>query len=352
MSQAVADAIEANALRMISDGIPYRDLLFLKTDIASLNRWCQRWVTLSEEYEAFAEASLKQGARLTAGEHLWRAALCCHFGQGILMDVDAAEKRAADVRKQQLFARAAPLLHPALVHVDIPFEGGSLPGYLRLPAVERPAACMVVFGGLDTTKEDALELTNYFVAREIAVLTFDGPGQGEVFHRLKLRLDYEATVSAAIDFLCHRPEIDADRVGVLGRSTGGHWALKSAATDPRVKVTIAWGLIYHLKHFDLLSSSFQMRFMRAAGIDDVVEAAAFFARYDLEGFIERIRCPLMVVQGGKDPLAPPDSLDLIRRAVVSPIKTLFFAGSTHCAHDRAHLTKPAMADFARRHLLS
>ena len=352
MNQAVADAIEANAMRMISDGIPYRDLFFLKTDIVSLDRWCQRWVALSEEYEAFAEASLKQGAWLTAGEHLWRAALCCHFGQGTLMDVGTAEKRAADVRKQQLFARAAPLLHPALVRVDIPFEGGSLPGYLRLPAVEGPAACMVVFGGLDTTKEDALELTNYFVARGIAVLTFDGPGQGEVFHRLKLRLDYESAVSAAIDFLHHRPEINADRIGVLGRSTGGHWALKSAATDPRVKVAIAWGLIYHLKHFDLLSSSFQKRFMRAAGIDDVAEAATFFGHYDLDGFVRSIRAPLMVVQGGKDPLAPPDSLDLLQRAATNPIETLFYPDSGHCAHDRAHLTKPAMADFARRHLLS
>lgn len=352
MNQAVADAIEANEMRMVSDGIPYRDLHFLKTDIVDLKYWCERWVALSAEYEALAESSLAQGAHLTAGEHLWRAALCCHFGQGILMDVGASEKRAADIRKQQLFARAAPLLLPALQRVEIPFESGFLPGYLRVPQVERPAACMVIFGGLDTTKEDALELTNYFVARGIAVLAFDGPGQGEVFHRLKLRLDYEAAVSAAIDFLHHRPEIDADRIGVLGRSTGGHWACKAAATDSRVKVAIAWGLIYHLKHFDTLSCSFQKRFMRAAGIESAAEATAFFARYDLGGFAERIRCPLMVVQGERDPLAPPDSLDLLQRAVASPIEALFFPDSGHCAHDRAHLSKPAMSDFARRHLLS
>jgi 2,6-dihydroxypseudooxynicotine hydrolase len=351
MSQAVADTIEANAMRMVSDGIPYRDLLFLKTDIADPDRWCQRWVALSEEYEALAEGSLEQGSRLTAGEHLWRAALCCHFGQGILMDVGAAEKRAADVRKQQLFARAAPLLQPALLRVEIPFENMSLPGYLRVPPVKRPAACMVVFGGLDTTKEDALDLTNYFAVRGIATLTFDGPGQGEVFHRLKLRLDYEAAVSAAIDFLCSRCEIDAQHIGILGRSTGGHWACKTAATDSRVKVAIAWGLIYHLKHFDTLSASFQKRFMRAAGIDSVADAAALFAGYDLQGFAEKIRCPLMVVQGAKDPLASTDSLDLLRRAVARPAKTLLFPDSGHCAHDQAHLAKPAMADFACQHLL-
>jgi len=350
MDDAVASTIDTNAARMISDGIPYADLEYLKRDIGSLDHWCARWVALSATYEGLAGQALERGATLTAGEHLWRAALSCHFGQGILMEISAEEKHATDLRKQQLFQRAAPLFHPPAQRIAFAFEDGVLPGFLRIPLVARPAPCMVIFGGLDTTKEDAFELTTYFIARGIAVLTFDGPGQGEVFHRLRMRLDYEQAVSAAIDYACTRPEINENAIGVLGRSTGGHWACKAAATDRRVRVAIAWGLIYHLKNFGSLSPYIQKRFLRAASLSSMDEARTFFGGYDLKGYTDRIRCPLLVVQGGRDPIAPANSIELLKAAVRGPLEIMAYPESGHCAHDRAHLAKPAMADFAATHL--
>lgn len=350
MDAAVVDAIEANAMRMVSDGIPYRDLDFLKKDISDLRSWCSRWISLSKEYENLACDALDKSGTLTAGERFWRAALCCHFGQGILMDIGAEEKLLADRRKQQLFARGAPLLQPYCEPVDIVFEKSVLPGYLRLPSGAGSFPCVILFGGLDTTKEDAFELSSYFVARNIATLTFDGPGQGEVFHRMKMRLDYEKAVSAAITYACTRPEIDKDRIGILGRSTGGHWACKAAATDSRVKIAIAWGLIYHLRDFDRLSSSLQKRFMRAASMTSLTEARGFFNAFDLDGYAERIDVPLLVVQGGKDPIAPRNSVTKLREKVRGSMDAILYADSGHCAHDMAHLFKPAMADFAERHL--
>lgn len=350
MEVAVAGAIDANAMRMISDGIPYRDLDFLKRDITDLRDWCARWIVLSQEYEVSANKAFERGGRLTAGELLWRAALCCHFGQGILMEIGAEEKLQADQRKQRLFARGAALLQPHCEPVTIPFEETTLPGYLRMPSGAGPFPCVILFGGLDTTKEDAFELSNHFVARGMATLTFDGPGQGEVFHRMKMRLDYENAVSAAITFACTRPDINHDRIGILGRSTGGHWACKAAATDPRVKVAVAWGLIYHLRDFDSLSVSLQKRFMRAASMTSLAEASAFFKGFDLDGYAERINVPLLIVQGGQDPIAPADSVTRLQQKARGPVEVILYDDSGHCAHDRAHLFKPAMADFCRSHL--
>lgn len=350
MEAAVVSAIDANAMRMVSDGIPYRDLDFLKRDITNIKDWCARWIVLSQEYEAQAQDALDKGGHLTAGERFWRAALCCHFGQGILMEIGAEEKFQADQRKQHLFARGASLLGPPCEPVGIPFETSLLPGYLRLPEGEGPFPCMVLFGGLDTTKEDAFELSNYFVARGLATLTFDGPGQGEVFHRMKMRLDYEKAVSAAVSFACAQPQIDPDRIGVLGRSTGGHWACKAAAVDARIKIAIAWGLIYHLRDFDRLSTSLQKRFMRAASMASLADASTFFKGFDLDGYAEKINVPLLVVQGGQDPIAPPDSVTRLEQRARGPMDVILYTDSGHCAHDRAHLFKPAMADFARKYL--
>lgn len=348
----VSTTLRSNAARIISDGIPYGDLLFLEQDITEPAQWCERWVALSATYEKLADAAVENGSTMTAAELLWRAALCCHFGQGIRMDVAHDAKLHADQRKNLLFQRAAPWLSPPMQRVAIPYEDGSLPGYLRLPNGKHDTGlpCVVVFGGLDTTKEDALEISNHFVARGMAVLTFDGPGQGEMLHSLPLRVDFEAAVSAAISYACSRPEIDAGRIGVLGRSTGGHWACKTAASDPRVKVAVAWGLIYDLHHFPGFPESLKKRFMRAANVASEKEAVDFFAPFDLDTIKNRINCPILVVQGSEDPIAPARSAERLQAQAPEKVEIVMYQGSGHCAHDKTHLSKPLMADFAKRHL--
>jgi len=43
----------------------------------------------------------------------------------------------------------------------------------------------------------------------------------------------------AVDLLCSLPEVDAERIGAIGHSLGGHNALFTAAFDPRVKVVVS-----------------------------------------------------------------------------------------------------------------
>jgi len=349
----VIATLRSNAPRILSDGLAYSDLLFLEQDIAEPQQWCERWVALSNTYENLAHDALEEHATLTAADLLWRAALCCHFGQGLRMDVEPIAKQQADQRKNALFRQAAPRLIPPMQPVEIPFESQRLPGYLRLPLnANAQVPCVIIFGGLDTTKEDALEISNHFVARGMAALVFDGPGQGEMLYHMPLRVDFHAAVLAAVDFACSRAEIDAARIGVLGRSTGGHWACAAAAVDARIKVAIAWGLIWHLRHFQTLPLALKQRFMRAAQAEKEEQAMHFFAPFDLDGAAQNIRCPVMAVQGGRDTLAPPDSTACLQAQAKGEVKIVLYPDSGHCAHDKTYLSKPLMADFAARHLLA
>lgn len=45
--------------------------------------------------------------------------------------------------------------------------------------------------------------------------------------------------SAAVDFLSVQPDVDADRIGILGICGFGGLAINAAANDPRIKVTVA-----------------------------------------------------------------------------------------------------------------
>lgn len=350
MVSYVHETIDSSIHRMLSDGVHYHDLMTLRQRIVDPDGWCDAWMEAATAHETVGRKALDTGARLTAGEALARAALYCHFAQGYFTDKFADRKLAAEKRKQDLFRAAAPLLSPPLVRVDIPFRGGVAPGYLRLPAgVSRPP-CAILFGGLDSTKEDSLSMSDLLVTRGVATLAFDGPGQGEMFYRMKLIPDFEAAVSAAIDFVAARNDIDATRLGVIGRSTGGHWACQAAGKDKRVKAAVAWGLAYHARNMPQMPQVVQNRWMRAAGLKTVEEAMAYFKGYDLDGVASRITCPLMIVQGGRDPIVPPEGVELVTRQAKGRVEVLSWPDCGHCCHERYNITKPAMADFMARHL--
>ena len=64
----------------------------------------------------------------------------------------------------------------------------------------------------------------------------------------------------------------------------------------------------------------------------------------------RIRCPLLVVHGGLDTITPLENATRLVRGAAAPVETLIWDDSGHGCHDRAHIVRPAMADFMVRHL--
>ena len=63
---------------------------------------------------------------------------------------------------------------------------------------------------------------------------------------MKLRHDFEKPVGAVIDALSRRPEIDAARIGIWGRSFGGYAAPRAASFEHRLKACISIGGFYDM----------------------------------------------------------------------------------------------------------
>ena len=137
---------------------------------------------------------------------------------------------------------------PRLEHVEIPYDGTSLPAiYVHAEPAKRggKVPAMVFFDGLDVTKE-----IQYFkgvadlVARGIACLIVDGPGNGESirFRNLYLRARDRALRDPGlrISRRAARRSI-AKRIGVMAISLGGYYAPRAAAFEPRYACCIAWG---------------------------------------------------------------------------------------------------------------
>lgn len=340
----VPDFLRSITYRMLADGLLLQDIRAAES-IDDWATWGDFWIDRARGHERLATVASGVGRAVTASQHLVRASLCAHYAQFLYFDFPEIKRRAVEL-KAALYAAAAPLLSPPAIPVEIPFAGGSLPGYLRVPAGTAPCPAVVLVGGLDAAKEDANQFSDLCLERGVATLAFDGPGQGEAFYRGHLfSAEFHRSISAAVDLLETRSEIAEGRIGVLGRSLGGFLAPQAAARDLRIKACVAWGALYDLGSFDRKPPLIQEGYRFITGAADLAEAKARAAFVDLSGTAEAIACPLYVVHGMKDNSVPPESAERLVREARGPTELWLVPDSIHCNHDVAHVVRPAMADW-------
>ena len=226
----VQSAIDHWAPRFVQAGMDYSDFLRTSAGVSAWEEWLGAFAALGDAHAARAEEAETLARRVTAGEAWLHAAVAYHFAKFVWM-VDAA--RARDVADRAVAAIYAAHAHldPGAERVSARLDGATIVGNLRVPAgVERPPL-VILIPGLDSAKEEFFRLEGVFLARGMAALSLDGPGQGEGGYELPIRPDYEVAVSAMLDALDGR----FDRVGALGVSLGGYYAPRAAAFEPRVR---------------------------------------------------------------------------------------------------------------------
>ncbi|MFF0274502.1 alpha/beta hydrolase family protein [Streptomyces sp. NPDC004330] len=217
----------------------------------------------------------------SAGEHLLAAARWFHVATLAPYPDAHRAARAAD----EAAGRALALLEPGARRVS----GDGFTGWLRGPA-DAPGTVIVV-PGLNSAKEEFLDLASALLARGLAVFALDGPGQGVLAATSTFTAAYERVVGRVADAL------GAARVGLVGMSLGGYFAARAAAFEPRVAAVATVSGPFRLD-WDRLSPGIRELL---AGRTGGTEGARDFARcVDLTDLAPRIAAPLLVVDGGED----------------------------------------------------
>jgi len=191
------------------------------------DRWTKRVRLLGEDLVLFKDRGGRLGLVHEFCPHR-RASLAYGFAQYMIQEDHNAEKKAIHDKSQECYAKVIAFADAPIEKVEIPFadnpayDASSFPGLLHLPKGKGPWPCVIFIPGTDMHKEQIPNPEdNIFVKRGMACLSIDGPGQGESLVRmLKVRVDtwnYERAVSAAIDYLQSRPEIDGDRIATVNR---------------------------------------------------------------------------------------------------------------------------------------
>ncbi len=347
-------------------GEVHRVGLRLRERLGDDGAWWQEWTRLAEAVEARGRERAAAGRRASAAAYLFRAAHYYHVGERFLQP-KTAEGLAAYRRGVTAFRDAAAATRrPRIEPVEVPYEGTSLPALFVHPEGARGRAPALVFlDGFDVTKE-----IQYFkgvpdlVARGIACLIVDGPGNGEAirFRNLPLHHETERYATAAWEYLAARPEIDAARIGVMALSLGGYYAPRAAAFEPRFAACIAWGAQwdYHavwkdrlerLARGEALSLSVPWQHLLwVFGVTTPAQALERLEGFRLDGVAQKIRCPFLLVHGEGDAQIPLATAQTCFDAVGSARKTFKVftreeGGSHHCQVDNVSIGVAYMWDW-------
>lgn len=340
-----------NPGRMLADGIPYPDYAAALEMLDADGDWFDFWMGISRRYEELGTGARDAGNDVSAGEWLWHASLSAHYAQFMWFH-DPERREAGQHAKVALYRDAAPLMAPAAERLDLPFEDTSIPAYLRRPDVDGPVPCVVLIGGLESTKEESYLFEAMCLRRGMATLAFDGPGQGEMFFTRKLGPGFEKVTSTVVDHLEKTDGLDADRIGVLGRSLGAYYSVLSASCDPRLRACVAWGACFDLSDLDTMPPHTRDGFIYVTGVEDRDEATAHLHEsIDLSEVIDGLRCPTYVVHGYHDRIFTMPQVELLRERVTdAPIEIDVEMDGDHCCHNMGPIVRPRMADWMAQRL--
>jgi pimeloyl-ACP methyl ester carboxylesterase len=340
----VQAAIDNWAPRMVSQGIDYNDFVRTTTRIERWDEWLDQWCDTAELHLRLAREAEEAGRRRTAGEAFVRAALCFHFAKYVWV-LDGARNRDATERARETLYEAHRLLDPNAERVQASLDGGTIVANLRRPpGIDRPAL-VIMIPGLDSTKEEFFNFEQVFIDRGLATLSLDGPGQGETGFELPLRHDYEVAVTAILDELQGRDDIDLDRVAAAGVSLGGYYAPRAAAFEPRLRAIagVAGPLNFGKLWDDLpvLTREAFVYYSRSAD-DEAGRQAAL--RLDLDGVAGRIEQPALVITGKLDRLIPWESTKRIADQAPNGTLVVYEEGN-HVCNNVAYRYRPLLADW-------
>ena len=233
----VQSAIDNWGPRLIANGVDYNDFVRTTASISRWEEWLDAWSATADMHRELAEQALSSGPLAAArARRSLRAAVSYHFAKFVwVLDLD--RNHAATEAAARSLYEAHALLDPTAER-DAGAARWRWRGRQPAPAGHgrraRAARAADPRAGLDQGGV-LRRWESVFLDRGMATFSLDGPGQGETGFHSHIRPDYEVAVTAALDALAGRPELDLGRVGAAGMSLGGYYAVRAAAFEPRLK---------------------------------------------------------------------------------------------------------------------
>ena len=312
-------------------------------DSVSADDWHREWVATADRVAGIGDKSAAAGHAVSAREAYLRASTYYRTSYFPLYGKVDPRLVEAFERETDSFQKAAPLFSPPIEALEIPFEDGSLPAYfVKVDDSGKPRPTILQTNGYDSTiNEMYFSHAPAAIRRGYNYLCFDGPGQGRslILDGISIRPDWENVVSPVVDFALKRPEIDPERLVLIGWSFGGYLGPRAASGEHRIAALVAdpgewdqrdaWVAALPIsdeekkRYPDLgpetlrsleeslegpdanpfLSWALLQRGLWVHGVDTLHEYFVSTLDYELSPVADRISCPTLLTLAEEDPIA-------------------------------------------------
>jgi dipeptidyl aminopeptidase/acylaminoacyl peptidase len=261
---------------------------------------------------------------------------------------------------------------PALSFSDIElvswtsFDGRDIPGWLALPRHRRPEnghpVIMWVHGGpVSQARPNFRSDIQMLLAQGFAVLMPNvrgSSGYGRAYtvsDDVERRLNSVADLAHGREWLASHPAIDGARIGIMGQSYGGFMVMSAITEYPDLwRAAVNY---YGIADFVTLLAGTGpwRRSHRAAEYGDPERDAALFARISPIHRVDRIRVPVLIAHGSRDPRVPIGESEQYVAALRERQKQVSYITFDYAGHgfirpdDRRRIYR-AVAEFFTAHL--
>lgn len=313
-------------------------------ELRGLGQRVQKFTDFPREFSRAAGKREQQGRAaedlghtVEAREHYYVAATYYTAAQWGIFEDGNPDRMAWAERKRDCYDRYIRFADHPIERVDLPVEGKHMAALLHLPYRPAPGErlpCVLYQPGMDGVKEDNPLMGDPLLQRGLAILSIDGPGQGETRERgiTVTASNCEDGGRAAYAYLQSRPDIDGDRVALFGSSMGSYWGTRMAAAEPGFKACAVTGVCLEPTQYTIFNTAaptFKLNFMYMAGYDDEAEFDEFCETLTLEGVAARLRCPYLVSAGEDDELCPIEFVYGVVDEAVCPKVLYVYEGERH-----------------------
>ena len=336
--------------RFVANGVDVNDFDETVGKTTEWRDWGPNWRSVGEVHESLGRDAEANGRTISATEAYQRASWCFHLGKFLWFEDLAVYAELRD-RSVAVYRRALTQLNPPGERLEIPFEGRIIPSHLRRPQdVGRPPLILIV-PGLDSSKEELFAIEEAFLRRGLATLTIDGPGQSENSVHFAIRPNWESVITPLLDDLEKRSlDVDLGRIGLMGISMGAIYGPRAAAYDKRLKAVVGLAGPYNLGDcWDALNPLTRGGYIFYTKSKDEAEAKQKAYTLNLEGVLDKVTQPLLVIHGARDRLFPPAQAERIAREAPNATLVMYPDGN-HVCNNISYKYRPLMADWLKERL--
>jgi pimeloyl-ACP methyl ester carboxylesterase len=337
--------------RFVANGIDVNDFDDTVAKTTDWKDWAPNWKAVGEIHEALGREAEDRGRWVSAAQAYQRAAWCWHLGKFLWFEDVALHGELRD-RSVAIYRKALLHLKPPAERLEIPFEDGRIPGNLRRPEDSIRPPLVLLVPGLDSSKEELFAIEDDFLRRGLATLSIDGPGQSENSVHFAIRPNWESVITPLLDHIADADlSVDQDRIGLMGISMGAIYGPRAAAYEKRIKALVGLAGPYNLGEcWDALNPLTRGGYIFYTKSADEAEAKRKAYTLNLEGILDKVNQPMLVIHGAKDRLFPPSHAERIAREAGNATLVIYPDGN-HVCNNIAYKYRPLMADWLADQLI-